>query len=143
MSSGFLKTVAKTLRHKTRTARMRWDLLTHFVFKFSELTFLPSLGFISTSLHFTTETELKKNCSFLHWTVLWTTGAPFFRRVLGAPVNDVVFRWPKSKWVLGSVSRWSGGCDLWGKMFRWRSERHRVKAIFKLHFHVTQVASWK
>nr|KYP65606.1 Laminin subunit alpha-2 [Cajanus cajan] len=24
-------------------------------------------------------------------------------------------------------------------MFRWRSERHRVKAVFKLHFHVTQI----
>ncbi|RDX88436.1 hypothetical protein CR513_29964, partial [Mucuna pruriens] len=24
-------------------------------------------------------------------------------------------------------------------MFRWRSERHRVKAVFKLHFHVTQM----
>ena len=24
-------------------------------------------------------------------------------------------------------------------MFRWKSERHRVKAVFKLHFHVTQM----
>ncbi|KAK7399227.1 hypothetical protein VNO78_10406 [Psophocarpus tetragonolobus] len=25
-------------------------------------------------------------------------------------------------------------------MFRWRSERHKIKAVFKLHFHVTQIA---
>src|ERR1044072_4954475 len=25
-------------------------------------------------------------------------------------------------------------------MFRWRNDKNRVKAVFKLHFHVTQVA---
>lgn len=66
-----------------------------------------------------------------------------FRRVLGAPVDDVAFRWQKSIWVVGSVT-WEAEsvewCGLWAKMFRWRSEKHKVKAVFKLHFHVTQVA---
>lgn len=34
------------------------------------------------------------------------------------------------------------GLKSWGKMFktmRWRSEKNRIKAVFKLHFQATQV----